>query len=116
MRLLTRLRRLLVPNALARTPKVGDPVWWAPKQAKCTVTKVESDGSLLFQGGPLVRRPSGKVVPRWTVATVAEECRWDPQTEVWVVGQGPTPKDVRGTVIMPQPVNARVGTQKGRIF
>lgn len=104
------------PSVTLRTPQVGDPVWWAAKQEKCVVTKVQSDGTVAFQGGPLVRRPSGKVVPRWTATTGGASMHWSDRLEVWVVGEGRLPKNVRGTVIEPDPVNASVGTHKGRLF
>lgn len=39
-------------------PRVDDPVWWTSKQVWGVVTKVESDGSFVFQCGDQ-DRPSG---------------------------------------------------------
>lgn len=99
-----------------RIPRAGDPVWWAPKKIGCTITEVKSDGSLIFQGGDIVVRPTGKTVPRWTVATVAEQLRWDERTSMWILGQGEIPKNVRGEVVTPGPINASIGSQPGRVL
>lgn len=110
MSLTFRLKRagsLFLPAVSAlRVPKVGDLVWWAAKQVGCQLTKVEWDGSLIFQGGRLIKRASGKVVPEWTVATHPSSLEWDPANNWWVCGQGPIPR--RGTVITPEPTNIDV--------
>jgi len=115
-------------------------VRWARKQERCVVTVVKSDGLIAIQsapnGGQFARRPSGKVVPRWSAQTVAENFRRDAATELWILGSGQVPKKVRGelvfpdlvvgkepekfpegvVVIRPMPVNASIGTQPGRII
>lgn len=116
MTFIKRLRTIARRTLMLRIPSVGDAVWWAPKEEKCVVSKVELDGSLIFQGGPLVKRPSGKVTPRWTVATAADACRWHEGLGAWIVGEGPVPKKPGEIVVQPSPVNTSVGTQKGRLL
>ena len=134
---------IVAPDARGgfRIPSVGDPVWWAPKFEPCVVTRVNRDGTFEFQSAPkrgqLVRRPNGKLVPRYTALTAAENATWDAATELWVVGEGSVPTLVRGglvypepkakiaaqlaqskaghTIIRPDPVNAGVGTAQGRV-
>lgn len=89
-----------------RIPQVGDPVWWANKRDKCVVDRVEGDGIICFHStDQLVRRPSGKVVPRWTGASAAENFRWDENTEIWVLGEGVMPRKGRtGQLEFPEPL------------
>lgn len=95
----------LFQRGLARTvPRVGDPVFWAPKGLECVVTATNPNGSFLFQGGELVTNKMGRVTPRWTVAAGADSCLYDAELKVWIVGQGPLPRSVRGTIITPEPV------------
>lgn len=93
---------LLVP----KRPAVGDPVWWAPKQVGCVVTKVYGDngGRIQFQGGPIVKNNRGRQLPRFTVETVGGGARWDTRLEMWVVGQGPRPRRAGELILLPDPV------------
>lgn len=84
-------------------PRVDDPVWWTSKQVWGVVTKVESDGSFVFQCGPVVETRTGRQVPRWTVATHVEDAKWT--GKMWVVGNGPNPV---GRVVNPEPMRADV--------
>jgi hypothetical protein len=105
-----RLRRfgaLFLPASIVRVPKVDDAVWWAPKQVGCRITKLEWDGSLMFQGGDLIKKPSGKVMPEWSVATMPDSLEWDPINGWWICGQGATPR--KGTVLFPDPMTVKVG-------
>lgn len=89
---------------LIRLPKIGEAVWWAPKGVGCVITDVLSNGNVVFQGGPVVRNKRGRQVPQWTVATGGETPQWDESIQMWIVGQGPLPKNTRGTIITPDPV------------
>src|SRR4026209_2303235 len=97
MTILSRIKRLIT-----KLPSVGDAVWWAPKQLGCTITKVRKDGVITFQGGELVTNSKGRVLPRWTVMATSYD--YDPAFNMYVVGQGLLPKNVRGTIIKPEPV------------
>jgi hypothetical protein len=99
IRLPFRLKKLV-----SKVPNVGDPVWWASKQLGCIVTELQGNGTVIFQGGEIVKNGKGREVPRWTVATFATNAVWNGTIHMWVVGEGPAPKDVRGTVITPDSV------------
>ena len=87
-----------------KRPTVGDPVWWASKAVGAHVTEIYGDGSVVFQGGEIVKNSQGREVPRWTVATVPDEMVWNHTLDCWVVGSGPLPRSVRGVIIYPKPV------------
>lgn len=89
------------PVVTVRIPKVGDHVYWSPKRLECTVVSVGLLG-FTFQGGEPVRKSKG-IVPRWTVYTGFDHS-FDDSTGAWIVGEGQKPKNVRGKVIMPDPV------------
>jgi len=106
MSIYLRAKRLFSPYRSLHIPAFGDNLWWAPKQCWCQITKVYNDGSLIFQGGPLITRPSGKVVPQWTVSVNMTDCRWT-NNSYWVVGEGVTPNNV-ANIIHPIPVVANL--------
>lgn len=84
--------------------QVGDPVWWAPKFARCVVTEVNSDGSFVFQGGPVVTNSRGREVPRWTVAATQKGIKWN-ELGFWQVGEGQLPKMGKDhQIVYPDPV------------
>lgn len=89
---------------VTRVPLVGDPVWWAPKQIGCVVTAIEPNGNVVFQGGEIVKNSRGRQIPRWTVAAGCSTYLWDESLQMWIVGQGVTPKEVRGAILKPSPV------------
>lgn len=104
--------RTTSPNILVAKPTIltgpavvlGSPVWWRPKSVGLSVQHIYSDGSVLLQGGPIVRNKSGREVPRWSVATLERNLKWHADINMWSLGQGPLPKNVRGQVITPDPV------------
>lgn len=98
-RILDRLRGL-------RTPAVGERVWFAKKRFGGVVTEANSDGSIVVQGGPIIRNSKGRQIPQFTTAAHSKDCVWNPATSMWVHGKGPTPKNVRGQVIRPEPIQA----------
>jgi len=69
----------------------------------CHITEVKGD-HVIFQGGDLVTNSQGRVVPRWTVMTHPSTMTFNASLGMWIVGEGPTPKVVRGQVIRPEPV------------
>lgn len=89
---------------VGKLPGVGDQVWWAPKQLGCIVTARDLNGNFTFQGGEIVRNKRGREVPRWTVMAGLDSAKWDESSKMWIVGEGPAPKNVRGVVIVPTPV------------
>lgn len=95
-------QNLVLPvESSVRVPLLGDRVWWAPKQLECIVISVGPLG-FTFQGGELVKK-SKRTVPRWTVYTGFDH-KWDEAVGSWIVGEGQTPKSVRGLVVKPDPV------------
>jgi hypothetical protein len=95
---------IVVPRAVTvRIPSLGDPVWWAPKCAGCTVTRVQTDGLITFQGGETIKNKKGRQVPRWTVQSLVKNFVWRDDLKMWIVGAGPHPKTLRGQVVYPEP-------------
>ena len=92
-------------TGVLRIPAAGELVWWASKQIGCTVTKVSTNGILTFQGGEIIKNKKGRQVPRWTVQSRIENATFDPATQYWIVGEGLTPKVIRGVVVTPKPVS-----------
>lgn len=101
---------MLIP----KRPAVGDPVWYAPKQVGCSVTKVYGDhgGRIQFQGGPIIKNKRGRQFPRYTVETKGGGAVWNTQLEMWIVGQGPRPRTHGGIVLLPEPVLV-TGSRRG---
>lgn len=87
-----------------RVPQVGEKVWWAPKGLGCLVTHAGNGLVFQFQGGETIKNKKGRQVPRWTVQAKLGAATWDNILGMWIVGQGKTPKLVRGTIITPDPV------------
>lgn len=108
MGILVRAGRLL---GLVKVPRVGDKVWWAPKEVGGLVTKREMNGTIVFQGGEIVINKKGRAVPRWTVGAGVNTYRWDESLQMWIVGQGKLPKNVRGDIVTPDPVAASGSSQ-----
>lgn len=85
-------------------PGIGSPVWWAPKAVGLQVTAM-ANGSVVAQGGPIVRNVRGREVPRWTLSIPTPELKWDPDLGLFIVGSGQTPVVTRsGIVLCPEPV------------
>ena len=101
---------MLIP----KRPAVGDPVWWAPKQVGCVVTRVYGDrgGRVEFAGGPITKNKIGRQAPLYTVETKGGGLTWNVHLEMWVVGQGPRPQRYGEIVLLPTPVLVS-GTARG---
>lgn len=107
MSVMSRLQKLFVRAGpvVTKAPMIGDPVWYAPKRVGCMVIRVNvGQNSVVFRGGPVVKNKRGREVPRWTIQTRITNLRWNPHTKMFNVGEGPTPKVVRGQVVYPDPV------------
>lgn len=87
-----------------RLPSAGEKVWYAPKRCGMLVTRLRTDGMVIFQGGPIVKNKRGRQTPRWTVQARATDGVWRPDLDMWIFGEGPTPRNVRGQVVYPDPV------------
>lgn len=100
-------RPLFIRKLMERVPQVTDYVWWAPKQIEGVVTQVGAYG-FRFQAGPLVESKKGKWMPEWTVTANFDAGYYDDSLHAWIVGQGPVPKKIKGTLITPEPVLLKV--------
>lgn len=103
---------IVVAEPSVRIPAVGNHVWWAPKELDCIVTSVGKLG-FTFQGGEMIQR-GNRLVPRWTVATGFDH-PFDESTGTWIIGEGRTPKNVRGKVILPDPVKVSSGSIRASV-
>lgn len=95
---------------IARIPRIGDAVWWAPKQVGLRITEANAT-CFVAVGGELVRRKrSGRLTPRWTVTTPHRGPVWDAHHEMWVVGRGKPPLVRGGLILKPDPVAVEADT------
>jgi hypothetical protein len=90
---------------IPKKPAVGDPVWWAPKQVGCQVTRVYGDklGRIQFQGGPIIKNSRGHQFPKYCVETKGGGVTWNVHLEMWMVGRGPRPRRQGGIILLPEP-------------
>jgi hypothetical protein len=97
------------PVRAAIVPKVGDTVWWAKKGVEGHITSLTPGGFVFASGGPCTTPSGKKVAERYSTIVSAADAVWHQDIHCWVVGRGPTPKNVRGQVIQPKPVIIKMG-------
>ena len=100
-------------SIVGKKPKPGDAVWWAKKEVEGRVTSVGLGVVNFAAGGPCETPRGRKVANRYTVSAPLEDFSYDKSYDGWIIGQGPMPKNVRGKLVMPKPVNIKGGVRNG---
>lgn len=99
---------------VSRIPKIGDKVWWAPKQLWCEVAKIDIDTiNFIFIGGEPVRTSDGQIRPRWSVNTGLGGHFFHEPINAWVVGRGQMPRNIRGKIITPDVIKLTMNPSTG---
>lgn len=103
-------------DLIIRIPKVGDRIWWAPKQIWGEIFRVlEETMNFTFVAGDMLVGSDGRYAPRWTVRTGMTGHYFDASVNAWIIGRGLLPKNVRGKIITPEPIKLKLNLSTGEL-